>query len=451
MCLPTQRTPSTCIINLRLRYPDCWRRQRKLFHYAQLNCTIANPIYLTTINENLRRALTEITTRPDSWHEILSGYISGVTSDLAFGTQVTAFDEYIPRFWAAAADIGEKNALPGVFIVNLFPWLRFFPPFRWHDRKRLEDEKHFIYERFYGVQEELEEAEKASISVPNQNLFERNELQQSKDSIRWSIARLYFQNKSRWSDMSDHEAAYTLAAFVMASLAGTPGTMKLVFWALMLFPEWQTRIYEEVRRVCGDRVVELKDKEFMPVTRAVMKEAVRWRPMGPGGFPHTLMEDDAYRGWRVPKGALVMWHHWFVLRTLSRFPSLHTIQSRPLMRPLLCRTISRDSTAFPNPETFDPDRFLDPSSPAYQAPLTQHPTLTLDPGFGYGRRACPGVSQAEDMMLMFFGTFFRRFELRRRKGRDGREEEIHSYDYVEGRTTRPAWFGLEIVERGREE
>jgi len=55
------------------------------------------------------------------------------------------------------------------------------------------------------------------------------------------------------------------------------------------------------------------------------------------------------------------------------------------------------------------------------------------------------------MMFMFFGTFFGRFELRRRKGRDGKEEEIHSYDYVEGRTTRPVWFGFDIVERGREE
>jgi len=236
--------------------------------------------------------------------------------------------------------------------VNLFPWLRFFPPFRWHDRKRLEDEKHFIYERFYGVQEELEEAEKASISVPNQNLFERNELRQSKDSIRWSIARLYFQNKSRWSDMSEHEAAYTLAAFVMASLAGTPGTMKLVFLALMLYPEWQTMIYEEVRRVCGDRVLELKDKELMPVTRAVMKEAVRWRPMGPGGFPHTLMEDDVYRGWRVPKGALVMWHYWSVLRALSPLPSLYTIQSRPLIQPLCMQDHLPRPHRFPEPRDF---------------------------------------------------------------------------------------------------
>ncbi len=202
------------------------------------------------------------------------------------------------------------------------------------------------------MQEELEEAEKASISVPNQNLFERNELRQSKDSIRWSIARLYFQNKSRWSDMSEHEAAYTLAAFVMASLAGTPGTMKLVFLALMLYPEWQTMIYEEVRRVCGDRVLELKDKELMPVTRAVMKEAVRWRPMGPGGFPHTLMEDDVYRGWRVPKGALVMWHYWSVLRALSPLPSLYTIQSRPLIQPLCMQDHLPRPHRFPEPRDF---------------------------------------------------------------------------------------------------
>jgi cytochrome P450 len=321
------------------------------------------------------------------------------------------------------------------------------------------------------------------------------------DDEPWSIAKLYHLNPSKWTttspatNLTPNEAAYTLGAFIEASMAGTPAALKLFFQAMLWYPEWQDRIYEEVCQVCGTispvepqckkpdekrddkevggsvgdgdgeatkpRMPSLHDAPHLPVTRAVIKEMLRWRPTLPGGFLHRLMRDDLYTPrnpissaspppplsktpitsptYHLPASSLLLWHHY---------------------------TISRSPLHYPDPECFNPARYLETAAYPQTAklPLTRYPTCEFDAAFGFGRRMCPGTRMAEDMMVLFVATVVGACEVRRKRkmraegtsmgerlgeGGEGLEayEPVSWDEYDEGRPTRPTGFEFVLVER----
>lgn len=59
------------------------------------------------------------------------------------------------------------------------------------------------------------------------------------------------------------------------------------------------------------------------------------------------------------------------------------------------RAINRVESRYPDAETYNPDRYLDPSFPTYQEPLTKYPNFRDSKygqhTFGWGRRKCVGM------------------------------------------------------------
>jgi cytochrome P450 len=75
------------------------------------------------------------------------------------------------------------------------------------------------------------------------------------------------------------------------------------------YPSWQTRVQEEIDRVCGDRLPTVEDMPQLPMLRATVKEILRWRQPTPLGVPHVALEDDVYDGYFIPKDAIVHANH----------------------------------------------------------------------------------------------------------------------------------------------
>lgn len=68
-------------------------------------------------------------------------------------------------------------------------------------------------------------------------------------------------------------------------------------------------------------------------------------------MPHSLVEDDVYEGYLIPKGSIVIPNIWYVLHQprASRYECYLTI----------VRQFLHDPEAYgPNPYVFDPSRFL---------------------------------------------------------------------------------------------
>jgi cytochrome P450 len=97
-----------------------------------------------------------------------------------------------------------------------------------------------------------------------------------------------------------------------------------------------------------------------------------------------LTSNYSYEGYHFPKGAVV-----------------HVLDI----------AMSQDADRYTDPATYNPDRWLNESSPNFQAPLTEHPRLKGHHIFGRGKRACPGQDFAEAQLLVFCGNLLKFFVL----------------------------------------
>lgn len=89
------------------------------------------------------------------------------------------------------------------------------------------------------------------------------------------------------------------------------------------------------------------------------------------------MKDDIYEGYHIPAGSVMHALEW---------------------------SIGRDPEMFPEPDTFNPMRWLDCSFPTYQEPLTKYPSITGYSQFGYGRRLCTGMGVVEADLFVGIGA-----------------------------------------------
>ncbi|KAL9100989.1 MAG: hypothetical protein Q9187_009295 [Circinaria calcarea] len=135
-------------------------------------------------------------------------------------------------------------------------------------------------------------------------------------------------------EFSDFEISMTLFTFLFASQDATSSASTWLFQLMADRPELLDRVREENLKVRnGDRDVRFSMDmlEKMTFTRAVVKETLRYRPpviMVPYLVKKDFPVSDSFT---APKGSMIV---------PSVYPALH------------------DPVAYPNPDSFDPDRWI---------------------------------------------------------------------------------------------
>ena len=76
------------------------------------------------------------------------------------------------------------------------------------------------------------------------------------------------------------------------------------------FPDIQRRAQAELDLVVGSRLPMLSDRPNLPYVDALIKEVMRWHPIGPLGIAHMTTQEDEYNGYRIPKGAVLIPNIW---------------------------------------------------------------------------------------------------------------------------------------------
>jgi cytochrome P450 len=62
---------------------------------------------------------------------------------------------------------------------------------------------------------------------------------------------------------------------------------------MIVYPETQAPAHEELHAIVGRaRLLTFADHPHLPYIRAMVKEVLRWRPIGPLGVPRRLAQDD---------------------------------------------------------------------------------------------------------------------------------------------------------------
>ena len=80
-----------------------------------------------------------------------------------------------------------------------------------------------------------------------------------------------------------------LVSSLLRSGAGadtTAAALAVFVLAMTLYPEVMVKAQEQIDAVVGrDRVPSFADQERLPYVGAIVKEVLRWRPVGPMGLP----------------------------------------------------------------------------------------------------------------------------------------------------------------------
>ncbi|EJD46777.1 cytochrome P450 [Auricularia subglabra TFB-10046 SS5] len=156
------------------------------------------------------------------------------------------------------------------------------------------------------------------------------------------------------------------------------GTLVAFVMAMVLWPEYQRKAQAELDRVLGDRLPDFADRAVLPYVEAIVRETYRRYPAGPLGIPHAVDEDDVYDGYFIRSGSTVMVNVWDVMH---------------------------DETTYPEPETFNPDRWL---KDGRINTAVQDPRIVV---FGLGRRICPGRHFADASVFIIVATVLKCFDI----------------------------------------
>lgn len=174
--------------------------------------------------------------------------------------------------------------------------------------------------------------------------------------------------------MSDRQLLDELLTLTLAGHETTANALTFAFYLLSRHPEIAARLREEIAAAIGDREPTMEDFSKMPLCRAVIEETMRLYP--PAWMVERIaLQDDEVVGYRVPRGSLVGVCAW----TLHRNPAL-----------------------WPDPERFDPERFVKPDP-------NRHKLAYLP--FGGGPRTCIGNGFAMAEMQIILPMIVRRLSL----------------------------------------
>ncbi|TNE51267.1 MAG: cytochrome P450 [Deltaproteobacteria bacterium] len=161
------------------------------------------------------------------------------------------------------------------------------------------------------------------------------------------------------STMSDQQVVDELQTLFVAGHETTSNALSWTWYLLSQHPEVEAKLHSEVDRVLQGRPVTVQDLVNLPYTTQVLKESMRLYPPAWTLNVRQAKEEVKLGEYVLPKGTLV-------------FVSPYVVHRNP--------------SVFPDPETFDPERF----TPEQEAERHRHAYIP----FGAGPRVCIGNSFA---------------------------------------------------------
>ncbi|KAK7421223.1 hypothetical protein QQX98_002353 [Neonectria punicea] len=220
------------------------------------------------------------------------------------------------------------------------------------------------------------------------------------------------EGNENWRLQQDDEEAIKNTAAILygAGADTTVSTITSFVLAMLLFPEVQLVAQKEIDNIVGgDRLPGFEDRAELPYVNALVKETLRWLPVVPIGTTHVTEEEITYSGYRIPKGAYILPSIWGILH---------------------------DPETHPNPDTFYPERFLEPRNEPDPANHV----------YGYGRRICPGRHLADDSIFLTISRLLATFDVTKAVDNEGREIDV-KVEVTPGLITRPINFSYSIKPR----
>ncbi|EPS93960.1 hypothetical protein FOMPIDRAFT_1170095 [Fomitopsis schrenkii] len=383
---------------------DRLRKQRRWVHesfYDKAALDAAEPIQLREAGVLLSGLLDS----PHRYEEhlkqhVFPGFTRSIMLELIYGHTVTSPDDRYLQIADGALKGSDDVAGAGINIIEFVPLLRHAP--------------YWILGR--GIKQLLEST-RLMVEAAHTEPYKLVEDAMAAGENKYSMVRSLIEEYTAKGTLVE-EKRDIMSGAAMSYLAGvdtTNATLITFMLAIVLHPRVLEKAQEEMDRVVGlDRLPTRDDRDSLPYLECVLQEVYRWHAPIPLGLPHLLDDDDSYRGYRIPKGTMVMANLWFMTRDTSLYGS--------------------------DPDDFRPERFAD---------LSPDEAKRLDPRnivFGYGRRICPGRRFADSSIWLAIANILAVFDIRKERDDGGREIEP-VVEFTSGAVSHPHEFKCRITPR----
>ncbi|KAG9191377.1 hypothetical protein G6011_09465 [Alternaria panax] len=297
-------------------------------------------------NEEAAHFLLNVLESPDALFEHIKKEAGAVILRITYGYTPNAKgkDPLVEMAGQTMTDFADSS-VPGRWSVDVFPLLRFLPD--WCPGTGFKRTARQMADQLVRTAEQPYAFVKSQMK---NNTAKTSFLSQAIESLGLDPSMEYIH---KWSATSMY----------LGGADTTVSSLMTFFLAMAVFPEVQKKAQEELDRVIGgERLPINSDKASLPYIEAVMKETHRWHPVAPMALPHCCTQEDSIKGYRIPKGAMILPNNWW---------------------------FTHDPAVYPDPMTFRPERYLNGST-------EPDPRTWI---FGYGRRVCPGRYVADNALF----------------------------------------------------
>jgi cytochrome P450 len=192
------------------------------------------------------------------------------------------------------------------------------------------------------------------------------------------------------TQMTDEQARDEAMVLFLAGHDTTAAGLTWFWYIMGKYPEIQQKAHEEIVSVLGKNSPGFADAVRLPYLNSVIKETLRLYPPAIGIFAREAKEQIELGGYEIPRGSII-----YAFSYITH----------------------RDPRWFPEPERFDPERFLGDNGKNV-SPFAYFP-------FGAGPRSCIGSHFALTEMTLVAACLLQRFEFSLRPGDKDPEPLTH--------------------------
>ncbi|TFK41783.1 cytochrome P450 [Crucibulum laeve] len=344
-------------------YGELWKTQRRLFQQQFHPSNTA--VYEDTVIEYVREFLSDVLDTPQNAITLSKRIPGGVALSLAYGFKVKRNDDPFVKLVEDALEPASLAAIPGAFLVDVFPFLKYVPEFV----------------PGAGFKRKAKEWRQGMVAFKEGSFNEarsRLALGNTRSSLTSRCLQLLDTTKAIEPQL---EVIKNAAGMIYAAASHTTISAIYTFFVAMLhYPDAMKKAQAELDSVIGhSRLPDFGDRENTPYITAVLKEVLRWQPATPQAVPHRLMQNDAYDGYAFLAGTVFVPNVWAMLH---------------------------NEDDYPDPMTFKPERFLDSDNRINHQ--IQDPSVMA---FGFGRRICAGMHIAEAIVWLTIASVLSSFDI----------------------------------------
>ncbi|PPQ79328.1 hypothetical protein CVT25_002558 [Psilocybe cyanescens] len=314
------------------------RQRRRLMHNS------FHPVAATLFQPHLLKATRNLLKRYLDIPDDIVGNIRNMTRDIilsiTYGLDVQPEDDPFIEVAERAIEGSLIASMPGAFLVNLFPVLKYVP--EWFPGAGFQ-KKARVWKN-YGIK---------MIESP----FSATKRNMASGESPHCFVSMNLQEMDGHNPDQENDIKLTAGSMYSAHLMLSAQTLSAISSCILGFlenPEVLKKAQAEIdRTVKPGFLPDFEDYDSLPYITAITMETLRWRVVGPIGVPHLLTEEDEYKGYRIPAGTTVIANSWAMLH---------------------------NEDVYPDPSSFNPDRFMQDG---------KLNTSVRDPGhacWGFGRR-----------------------------------------------------------------